>query len=191
MNEEVLACVRGVPFRQRIQPLPCSQIVVAGAGLCRPAVKQCPVDEQHLGGLGDGQDHLPPADHPLLRKGGDEGRQLLLAEIVPVVHQDLLIRQRQHRLGVRYEHIRQRRCARVVVGRRQHALMDAAAVADQLHLHADVLLGPDGAVELLDQTVQRGVHLAAVDVPQRHGQRLRVLFLAAARDRQQQHYQQT
>ena len=43
--------------------------------------------------------------------------------------------------------------------------MNAAAVADQLYLYPDVLFRADGAVELLNQTIQRGIHLAAIDMP--------------------------
>ena len=62
------------------------------------------------------------------------------------------------------QHIRQGRGAWVTVGGGQHAFMDAAAVADQLYLHPDILLHADGAVELLNQTVQWGIHLTAVDL---------------------------
>ena len=190
MDKEAFAGIRGVLLCQRVNALPCSQIVIAGAGLGCPPVKQRPVDKQHLRGFGKGQNRLPPADHPLLTKGRDKRRQLLLAEIIPIVHQYALIRQRQHRLGIGYEHIRQRRCARVAVGGGQHAFMNTAAVADQLHLHADVLLCAHGAVEPLDQAVQRGIHLAAIDVPQRYGQWFRLLFLRASCHQQERQRQQ-
>ena len=56
----------------------------------------------------------------------------------------------------------------------------------------DILLHADGAVELLNQTVQWGIHLTAVDMPQRHGQRVCVLFLSApCHHGQQRQRQQT
>ena len=51
----------------------------------------------------------------------------------------------------------------------------------------DVLFRADGAVELLNQTIQRGIHLAAIDMPQRHGQRVCVLFLSAPCHRGTEH----
>ena len=191
VGKEAFAGIRGVLLCQRVNALPCSQIVIAGAGLGCPPVKQRPVDKQHLRGFGKGQNRLPPADHPLLTKGGDKRRQLLLTEIVPIVHQNLLIRQRQHRLGIGHKDIRQRRRAGVAVGGGQHALVDGVGVADQLHLHPDVLLRTHGAVELLHQGVEGGIHLTAVYMPQGYGHRFSG-FIAApgkAHHQQQSHCQ--
>ena len=187
MDKEALA-VRfvGVSFRQRIQSLPGPQILQCRAGHGGIAVKQRLVDIQYLCGLGHRQDGQTSADLPLLQKGGDKGRQLLLGEIVPIVHQHVLIRQRQHRLGIGHKDIRQRRRTGVAVGGGQHALVDGVGVADQLHLYPDVLLRTHGAVELFHQGIEGRIHLAAVHMPQGYGHRLSGFIAASGKAYHQQ-----
>ena len=132
VDQKALAGVGGIALRQGVKALPGGKIVIRGAGGRRPAVKERPVDKKDLRGLGQGQDHLPAVYLPLLQKGGDEPLQLLLGEEVPVVHQDVLLRQGQHGFGVGYEHIRQGRRAGVLVGGGQHALVDAGRKPDAL-----------------------------------------------------------
>lgn len=57
-------------------------------------------------------------------------------------------------------------------------------------LHADVLRAADGLVERVDEVVERGLGLAAVDVPDRHGHGLLLLAAAGAAEREQQRQQQ-
>ena len=70
-----------------------------------------------------------------------------------IVHEDVLIRQGQHGLGIGNEEVGQLGRAGIAVGGGQHALVDDVGVAHAVHPHADALLLPDGAVEFLHQHV--------------------------------------
>lgn len=131
-----------------------------------------------------------PVHLPLVEKRGEEIRQLRVREIVPVVDENVCVRQGQHRLGIGHEHVRQRRGAGVAVGRREHRLVDGVRVRDAADLHADVLLVADGVVERVDEVVERGLGLAAVDVPDRHGHGFASAAAAGAAEQQREGKQQ-
>ena len=116
-NEEALAArpVR-ILLRHGVQPLPGGQLVQACAGLGGEAVKGRLVHKEDLRGFGQRQNDQPVVDRPFRKKFREVARQVFVGEIVPVVHQDALIRQRQHGFGVGHEHIRQGRGAWVTVG---------------------------------------------------------------------------
>ena len=185
VGEEALAArpVR-VLLRHGVQPLPGGQLVQACAGLGGEAVKGRLVHKEDLRGFGQRQNDQPVMDRPLRKKFREVARQVFLGEIVPVVHQDAFIRQRQHGFGVGHEQVRQRRCARLLVGGGQHALVDAAGVADAVYPHPDALRLPHGAVELVDQRVHGGADLAAVNVPKGEGDGLLLLLFPASGEAQ-------
>ena len=154
VNKEALAArpVR-IPLRHGVQPLPGGQLVQACAGFGGETVKGRFVHKEDLRGFCQRQNDQPVMDRPFLNKFREIALQLFVGEIVPVVRQNVLIRQRQHGLWVRHEQVRQLGRSGVLVGGGQHALVDNAAVADAVHPHPDALLLPDGAVELIHQRV--------------------------------------
>ena len=154
VNEEALAArpVR-IPLRHGVQPLPGGQLVQACAGFGGETVKGRFVHKEDLRGFCQRQNDQPVMDRSFLNKFREVALQLFVGEIVPVVRQNVLIRQRQHGLWVRHEQVRQLGCPGILVGGGQHALVDHAAVADAVHPHSDALLLTDGAVELFHQRV--------------------------------------
>ena len=165
----------GVDLRRLKQPLPCRQRVDRHAGGLGEAVEGRLIDIEDLRGLGYRKHHQTAVHLALIQKGRDERGQLLLAEIVPVVHQDAVVRQGQHRFGVGDEQVGQFRGARLSVGGGQHQLVDGVGVGHGGDLHIDPLFFSHRLVELIDEIVERGVCLAAVDVPNGNGGR-RLLF---------------
>ena len=200
VHEKHLAVVRrvgrlrvrpgGVGLRRAVEPLPRGQIIERRARRGGEAVKERLVHKQDLRALGHRQHGQMPAYLPLGKKRGDEIIQLRVREIVPVVDEDVRIRQCQHGLGIGHEHIRQRRRAGLAVSRGEHRLVDGVRIRDAADLHADVLRAADGLVERVDEVVERGLGLAAVDVPDRHGHGLLLLTAAGAAEREQQRQQQ-
>ena len=200
VHEKHLAVVRrvgglrvrpgGVGLRRAVEPLPRGQIVERCARRGGEAVEERLVHEQDLRALGHRQHGQVPVHLALVEKRGDEIIQLRIREIVPVVDENVRVRQCQHGLGIGHEHVRQRRGAGVAVGRREHGLMDGVRVRDAADLHADVLLAADGLVERVDEVVERGLGLAAVDVPDRHGHGLAPAAAAGAAEQQRKGEQQ-
>ena len=158
-----------VDLRRLKQPLPCCQSVDGHAGGLGEAVEGRLVEIHDLRGFGHRKHHQTAVHFALLQKGGDERGQLLLAEIVPIVHQDAVIRQGQHRFGVGDEQVGQFRGAGLSVGGGQHRLVDGVGVGYRGHLHIDPLLLAHRLIELSDEVVEGGVRLAAVDMPDGDG----------------------
>ena len=160
-----------VDLRSPVKPLPCIQILNRYTGSLGEAVEDGLVDEHDLCGFGHRQHHQTAIDRPLLQKGWEEGGQLLLAEIVPVVHQNAVVGQGHHRLGIGYEKVGQLRSSRLSVGGCQHQLVNDIGVGHGGDLHIDLLLFSHRLVELIDQIVERRIGLPAIHVPYRNGNR--------------------
>ena len=200
VHEKHLAVVRcvgrlrvrpsGVGLRRAVEPLPRGQIIDRRARRGGEAVKERLVHEHDLHALGHRQHGQMPAYLPLGKKCGDEIIQLRVRKIVPVVDEDVRIRQCQHGLGIGHEHVRQRRGAGLAVSRGKHGLVDGVRVRDAADLHADVLRAADGLVERVDEVVERGLGLAAVDVPDRHGHGFASAAAAGAAEQQREDKQQ-
>ena len=82
------------------KPFPGAQVLDGHAGGLRKALKDGLVYEHYLCGLCNGKDDQVVIYRPLLHEGRDEGGQLLLAEVVPIVHQNAVVGQRHHGLGI-------------------------------------------------------------------------------------------
>ena len=180
----------GVGLCRAVESLPCGQIIERRARRGGEAVKERLVHEHDLHALGHRQHGQMPAYLPLGKKCGDEIIQLRVRKIVPVVDEDVRIRQCQHGLGIGHEHVRQRRGAGLAVSRGEHRLVDGVRIRDAADLHADVLLAADGVVERVDEVVERGLGLAAVDVPDRHGHGFASAAAAGAAEQQREDKQQ-
>ena len=85
---------------------------------------------------------------------------------------------------------RQRRGAGLAVSRGEHRLVDGVRICDAADLHADVLRAADGLIERVDEVVERGLGLAAVDVPDRHGHGFASAAAASAAEQQREDKQQ-
>ena len=157
-----------VDLRSPVKPLPCIQILDRYTGSLGEAVEDGLVDEHDLCGFGHRQHHQTVIDRPLLQKGWEEGGQLLLAEIVPVVHQNAVVGQGHHRLGIGDEEVGQLRGARLSVGGGQHQLVDGVGVGHGGDPHVDPLLLSHRLVERIDEVVEWGICLTAIDVPDRN-----------------------
>ena len=195
MDEEALA-VRPlcVLLRKGVQPLPGREIFDFRARGGGKAVENRLIDVQDLRRFGNRQHRKAAVHRSLLQKLRQKGIQLLIGEIVAVVYQNTVVRQGQNGLRIGNEHIRQFGRTGVIVSGGKYALVNGVGVANTVHPHTNPLLLSHSTVELLHQHVQRRGHFASVDMPDRHGGRIRFLFSAgsetARKDQEQRKYQQ-
>ena len=152
------------------------------------AVEERLINEENLRGLGHRQHQLLTVDHALLHKLRHKFRNLIIGEIIPVIHQDRAVRHGQHRLRIGNEHVRQCLCPRFSLGCRQHLLMYIVRIGDAGDLHPDVFFLPDGLIEFVNEIIQRRVIRLTVNMPERH--RHQLLAAAARQQNGSQHYQQ-
>ena len=169
------------------QPLPGVELFKRCAGIGRKAVKERLVYEQNLRRLCNGEHRQPPVDLALLQESGDVGAQFLVGKIVAVVHENLRVGHGQNGLGIGDEEVRQLGGARLPVCCPQHRVVNIVGVRHHCDLQLDALLRTDGAVELIDQVIERGIGLSAVDMPD--GQRDGFLLPACESAGRQQHEQ--
>ena len=165
-----------VDLRSPVKPLPCIQILDRYTGSLGEAVEDGLVDEHDLCGFGHRQHHQPVIDDPLFHESRQESGQFFLAEVVLIVHQNAVVGQRHHRLGIGYEKVGQLRSSRLSVGGCQHQLVDGVGVGHGGDLHVDPLLLSHRLVERIDEVVEWGICLTAIDVPDRNGGRRLFFF---------------
>ena len=168
-------CVRPVVIhlRQRRNTLKRGELLLLSAGLRCKAVEQRLVQIQDLGGFRQ-RENIQPAirQPPLLDKGRDIPGELLLRKIAVQIGQPTGLLKLDGDLWIGCADVGHRGCARIAGGDHVQAFIELRARRDGRNVDYDPLLPAERAVEFVDQGVHGLLHVAAIVVPHRQGDRI-------------------